>query len=134
MNIFISYKQSWIEKQELDTNLWKIREILDNQNNNNYIYYFDDDSNQSAKYILNIARKQIQKSDLIIWFINHKEKSEWQMLELWIADWNWKKIVLLINNKFKNDYFLSFWLNCDIIYFDNIDNIENLINNYLKWK
>jgi len=64
----------------------------------------------------------------------HSKKSEWELLELWIAEWLNKKLLLLVNNNFKNDYYLIYWLNTEVIYYKNITEIDKLLTNYLIWK
>ena len=124
-NIFVSYKQWWLEEFELNKNLGFLREKLEELNYNNFIYYFDEEfKNISAEIINSNAINRIKKSDIVLWFINHKDKSEWQLLELWMAYAMWKKIILLVNNKIKENHFLSFWLKAKIIYFNNLEEIN----------
>lgn len=134
MKIFISYKQSWVNKQELKNNLSIIRDTLNELKCENFIYYFDEDSSLEAREINKIALENIKESDLIIAFINHTEKSEGQLLELWMSFALNKEILIIINNEFKNDFYLTYWLNWKILYFNNISEIKILITNYLKWK
>jgi len=123
--IFLSYKQWGLEKSELDKNLGFLREELEKLNYQNFIYYFDNEfENVSPEIINKNAFSEIEKADIILWFINHKEKSEGQLLELGMAYAKWKKIILLVNNKIKDNYFLSFWLNAKIIYFDDLEKID----------
>lgn len=123
--IFVSYKQWWLEESELDNNLGFLRLELNNLNCENFIYYFDEKfKNISAEEINQNAFNEIKKSDIVLWFINHKEKSEGQLLELWMAYTMWKKIILLVNEKVKENYFLSFWLKSDIIYFYELKEID----------
>ena len=123
--IFVSYKQWWLEESELDNNLGFLRWELNNLNCENFIYYFDEKfKNISAEEINQNAFNEIKKSDIVLWFINHKEKSEGQLLELWMAYTMWKKIILLVNEKVKENYFLSFWLKSDIIYFYELKEID----------
>ena len=132
--IFLSYKQWGLEKSELDKNLGFLREELEKLNYQNFIYYFDNEfENVSPEIINKNAFSEIEKADIILWFINHKEKSEGQLLELGMAYAKWKKIILLVNNKIKDNYFLSFWLNANIIYFDDLEKIDfNLALNGFK--
>jgi hypothetical protein len=134
MKIFISYKQTWITQEELDKNLWLIKKVIHKIGYKSFIYYLDWKVNSEAKIINKKALENIKKSDLVIWFINHSEKSEWQLLELWMSYSIWKKILILIDKKYENDYFLTYWLKWDIIKYDNIEEIDNLLTNYLKWK
>jgi len=134
MKIFLSYKQTWIYKQELTKDLNYIKNIIENTWNDVYIYYLDKKEVKKPKNIINKVKQEIEKSDLVIWFINYSKKSEWELLELWIAEWLDKKILLLINNEYKNDYYLIYWLNTEVLYYENIEEINGLLTNYLKWK
>ena len=124
MEIFISYKQTWIDKEELNNNLWEIRYNLNDLWFKNNIYYLDEKRNNTAEKVLNTVKNNIIKSGVFIAFINHPEKSEWQLLELGIAEWLWKKIILLVNNKVKDKYFLTYWLNSKLIYFNSLEDIN----------
>ena len=123
--IFVSYKQWWLEESELDNNLGFLRWKLNNLNYENFIYYFDKKfKNISAEEINQNAFNEINKADIVLWLINNKQKSEGQLLELWMAYAMWKKIILLVNEKVKENYFLSFWLKSDIIYFNELKEID----------
>jgi len=122
--IFVSYKQWWLEEYELNKNLGFLRWKLNDINYENFIYYFDEKfKNVSAEEINENALNEIKKSDIVLWFINHNQKSEGQLLELWMAYSMWKKIILLVNEKVKENYFLSFWLKADIVYFDELESV-----------
>jgi len=124
MKITISYKQSWVEEVELKQNLWFLREWLEKLWHKTFIYYFDEDSNLEAEKINKIVLGNIVNSDIILWFINHENKSEWQLLELGMGYSLWKKIILFVRNNIKDNYFLSYGLNAEIIYFDNLIDLD----------
>jgi len=130
MKITISYKQSWVEELELKQNLWFFREQLEKLWHETFIYYLDADSSLEAEEINKIVLENIKNSDVIIWFINHKIKSEWQLLELGMSYSLWKKIFLFVQNNIKDNYFLCYGLNAEIFYFDDlIDfNLKNIFN------
>lgn len=134
MQIFLSYKQSGLEKNILNNELNYIKNIIENTWNSIYIYYFEEQESNNSKTILDIIKKEIHKSDLVIWLVNYNEKSEWELLELWIAEALNKKILLLVKNEVKENYSLIYWLNCDILYYNDNSEIDILLTNYLKWK
>lgn len=134
MQIFLSYKQSDLEKNILNNELNYIKNIIENTWNSIYIYYFEEQESNNSKTILDIIKKEIHKSDLVIWLVNYNKKSEWELLELWIAEALNKKILLLVKNEVKENYSLIYWLNCDILYYNDNSEIDILLTNYLKWK
>ncbi len=125
MKIFISYKQTGIKKEELDNKL----NILNNKIipfcNDSYCLWIDDKPNYHKKEILiKKLRDKIIKSNIIIWLIDNIEKSEWQLLELGMAYSLWKRIILLVNNDNKDNYYLSYWITTEIHYFDELENLD----------
>jgi len=126
-NIFISYKQSWISKNELENNLWFLRENIDKLWFNSLIYYFDDNSDLNADILDKKFLENIKASDIFVSFLNYQEKSEWQLMELGMAYALWKKIILLVNNKIKDNYFLAYWTSENIVYFDKLENLDSWI-------
>lgn len=132
MKVFLSYKQTWIEPQELENTLWTIRNFLHSQWIENFIYYFDHDfKSQNAKEIIYNARKQIKESDIVIWFINYPWRSEGMMQELWMAYTLNKSVILIVNNTVKDEYFLSYGIAHTTLYFDNISQIPELLESNL---
>ena len=124
MKITVSYKQSWVSEKVLNKNLSFLRENIEKLGHSSFIYYLDEDSSLEASKINRKVLENIQNSDLIMWFINHKEKSEWQLLELGMAYALWKKIILLVNKRIKDNYYLIYWLNAKIIYFDMLGDLD----------
>ncbi len=139
MKIFISYKQTWVDDVQLTGSLWKLREILKNLWHESFIYYFDSDfSDKNHKEIINISREEIKKSDIVIAFVNHEKKSEWMLLELWIAFWLNKKVMILMNTQMQDEYYLSYWVSNNTILFDEFSEISQILHNQLpdlhEWK
>lgn len=134
MKIFLSYKHTGINKKILKKELEFIKEIIEKTNNEVYIYYFDEIIDETPHKLLETFKNEIKKSDLVIWYINYEQKSEWELIELWIAEWFNKDILLLVNNKISSNFSLIYWLKTDIIYYDNINELEDLLTNYLIWK
>jgi len=132
MKVFISYKQSGVDNQELTNNLWKIRDYLDDLGHQSFIYYFDSDFREKThKEIIEISRDEIIKCDFVLTFIHHDKKSEWMLLELWMAYALDKPIITLLNSDFQDDYYLTYWVSNNTIIFDSFEEIQELLNKYL---
>lgn len=134
MQVFLSYKQTWIDELTLKNNLLFLREIFNKYNYSNFIYYLDADSSLWQNEIVKRAKNEIIKSDIVFWYFDNSEKSEWQLIELGIAKWLWKKIIIFMNNKYKSNYYLIYWLSDDIYFFDKLSDLENLYFNNNLWK
>jgi hypothetical protein len=134
MKIFLSYKQTWLKINKLKLELDFIKDVVSQCWHEIYIHLFEKNKNSSSKYILNKVKLEIEKSDLVLWFVNNSEKSEWELLELWIAEWMNKKILLLVNEKYREKFFLIYWLNTSILYYREVKEINNLLTNFLSWK
>lgn len=132
MKIFLSYKQSWVDSNILKKELSYFKDKIQEKWDNIFIYYLDKEF-ENKNDILITVKEEIRKSDIFLCFINHAELSEWMLLELWIAYSLNKRIILLVNDSFKDEYFLSFQATTEIIYFDEIENLDlnKLIMN--KW-
>jgi len=123
MNIFISYKQTWIDKDILKKELYFLKDNLEKLWHTVFIYYFYK-KQELPNYLLNQEfLKNIKKVDLVLAYVNYENKSEWQLLELWMAYSLGKKIKVLLNQKVKKNYFLIYWLG-EIIEFNNLNNID----------
>lgn len=134
MRVVVSYKQTWVPENELVDNLSNIRNILNNLGVDNYIFYFDEARDLGPKDVIVKATHNIKNSDLVIAFISHKDRSEWQLIELGITKGLWKKILLIIKDEVKDDYILIYWLNDDLIIFKDTDELNSLLTNYFTWK
>ena len=134
MKIFLSYKQTGVSETELKKELSNIKEIIENTWNKTYVYLFDKERENNFKFIIKRVKEKIIKSDLVLWFINHSKKSEWQLIELWIAEWLNKKILFIINERFRDDYFLIYWLKSDVLYYKKIEEVDQLLTNYIESK
>lgn len=136
MKIFISYKQSGLSDAELQDKLWSIRKYLEEIGHSTYIYYFDTDfSNQTPKEIITNAKIEIEKSDLVLAFVNYEHRSEWMMNELWIAFWLNKPVKVLMSQKLEEEYYLTYGISSDTYIFEDFSEIQKILadNNFL-WK
>lgn len=128
MKITVSYKQTWVPKEELDSKLWKIKNIISEIWHTSFIYYLDTSyENQTAKEIIKKVKNEIETSDMLVAFINYSWISEGMMQELWIALWLNKNILLLVNKKYEKEYFLTYWIATNTVFFDNFDEVEKLL-------
>lgn len=132
MKIFLSYKQSWVKEQELKRDLSFIRESLSELWLESFIYYLDISWKKTPKEVLEIAREKIEKSDIVICFVNYEELSEGMMLELWIAYDLKKDVILLINKKISFPYFLLKSFAKKIIEFDKLEDIKEKLESSLQ--
>ena len=123
-NIFLSYKQSWISDKELNSTLGFLRENIENLDFKTSVYYFDDNSNLEAKILDKKFLDNIKKSDIFISFLNYEDKSEWQLMELWMAYSLWKRIILLVNENIKDNYYLCYWISTEIHYFNELKDLD----------
>ncbi len=122
--IFISYKQTWISDNELKENLWFLREKIEGLGYKTMIYYFDEDLDLPADILDKKFLENIKSCDIFISFLNYKEKSEGQLMELGIAYAFKKQIILFVNKQVKDNYYLVYWTTDKIFEFDNLQNLD----------
>lgn len=123
MKIYLSYKQTWVPKEQLEKELLFFKKGLEKLGHEVFIYYFDWNLDLIPWEYDKLFLENIKKSDLVLAYINYPDKSEGQLLELGMAYALWKEIKLLINGKVKDKYYLIFWLG-KVVYFDNLENIS----------
>ena len=123
MNIYLSYKQTWIKKDVLESELKYIKEQLEKKWHNVFIYYFEEDSSLSADKLNKAFLEHIKKSDLVLAYINYEQKSEGQLLELGMAYALWKEIKVFINKTVKENYFLVYGLG-KVYEFDSLEDLD----------
>lgn len=123
MDVFLSYKQTWVNIDKLESDLWLLKSKVESMNNSLFIYYFDI-KDEENKDIMQIVKEEIKKRELFICFVNHDKLSEWMLLELWIAYSQNKRIILLVNRSVKDSLFLSYQLTREVVYFDEIEDID----------
>lgn len=131
MKIYLSYKQSWIEEKNLKKELEIIRNTLNYLNIENFIWYFDEPwQDYNAKEILNKTKEKIENSDLILCYINYKEKSEGMFLELGISYHLNKPIITFINKNIIENFWSIKWLSDEIILFSDYKDLEEKLIQY----
>ncbi len=122
--IFISYKQTWIFEEELNDTLGFLREKIESLGYKTMIYYFDDNSDLQADILDKNFLENIKSCDIFISFLNYKKKSEWQLMELWMAYALWEEIILLVNREVKDNYYLAYWTTDKIFEFDKLQDLN----------
>jgi len=123
MNIYLSYKQSGIDPELLVKELSFLKRKIEETWNKLYVFYFEENSEQAANILNKKFLDKIKESDLVLAYINYPEKSEWQLLELWMSYALWKKIIILVNEKVKKNYYLVYWLGKSIE-FSNLNDLN----------
>ena len=121
--IYLSYKQSWVNPNQLEKELKFIKNKLEATWQKVFIYYFEEDSTLPPHQLLKKFYENIKKANLVLAYINYPEKSEGQLLELGMAYALWKPIKILINNTVKNNYYLVYGLG-QVIEFEKLECID----------
>ena len=128
MKIFVSYKETGLEESELHGKLEKIKEIIWNIGHGSFVYHLDTKyDNPTAKEVMEKAKSEIETSDIVLAFINYPWKSEGMLLELGIAKALGKEILTLVNKEIENEYFLTYWISDNTVFFDKFEDIEKLL-------
>jgi len=105
MRVFVSYKETGVELAELEKRLGQIKSVLEFLEYEFFIFWYDArDKITSPAQILPTIKEQIQQADLVMALINHSQKSEWQLLELWMASAWWKPIVVFVQEEMLSWY------------------------------
>ena len=121
--IYLSYKQSWIDTNQLEKELNFIKNKLEATWKKVFIYYFEEDSTLPPNQLLKKFYENIKKANLVLAYINYPEKSEWQLLELGMAYALWKPIKILINKTVNDNYYLVYGLG-QVIEFEKLEDIN----------
>ena len=121
--IYLSYKQTGIDPKQLEKELKFIKNKLEAAGHKVFIYYFEENSQLPPNELNKKFLQNIQRSEIVLAYINYPEKSEWQLLELGMAYALKKKIIILVNRKVKENYYLVYWLG-KVIEFDVLENVD----------
>lgn len=128
MKIFVSYQQTWIEEKNLEKDLRKVREIIESMWHITFVYFLDSDyKNQTKKEMVMKTKNEIDTSDIVLSFVEHPNMSEWMMQELGMAYALNKKIVFFVKKEHEQDYFLSYWIATNTVFYDEFHELEKLI-------
>ena len=128
MKIFVSYQQTWVEESKLWKNLKKIREIIESMWHTTFVYFLDSDyKNQTKKEMVMKTKNEIDTSDIVLAFVEHPKRSEWMMQELWMAYALNKNTVFFVKKQHEEEYFLSYWIASNTVFYEDFSDLEKLI-------
>ncbi len=121
MNIYLSYKQSWLNEKLLRKELKKIKDILTNKWHKVFVWILDEPNRDklTSDEIMRITKEKIKDSDLILCYIKYKEKSEWMLLELGIWYALNKKIKILMKRSLQDERRWIYGITKDIIFWED---------------
>lgn len=123
----------WVNKDILHNELNLIKNTLNFLWIENFIWFLDEYWKEySVKQIVDIIIDKIKESDLVLCFINHTGVSEGMFFELGVSYTLNKKIIIFINKKIKDQYWLINWLTNNIMYFDDLDDFADKLNNFFN--
>jgi nucleoside 2-deoxyribosyltransferase len=125
--IFISYRFTGENKEELKKTIIGIHNSLEKAGHNHYSTIFETEqfANEkwSGKQIMEKAFKEIDNSDVVLFFVKKEDISQGMLVELGYSLAMKKKIILAINKNIKESIFRR---QIDkIIDFDNLDDLND---------
>lgn len=107
--VFISYRFTGEDLGKLKKVIPQIHESIEEAGHDHYSTIFDSEqfSNEkwSGRQIMEKAFKEIDKSDLILFFVNSKELSQGMLVELGYSLAKKKRIILAIQEKIRDIIF-----------------------------
>lgn len=125
MKVFISYRFTGEDPEELDNILGKIRGILMENGHQVFCSFwsgnFFKDNNFTNKQILEYALEELKKSDMILVFVKSQEKSEGMLIEVGYALASQKRMILAIKNDVKTTFLHQ--IAGEIIEFESIEDL-----------
>ncbi|MCX6748044.1 MAG: nucleoside 2-deoxyribosyltransferase [Candidatus Pacearchaeota archaeon] len=123
MKIFISFKYTGENKEELKENMRKICAASEKENHEHYCTLFEDNSffKKSKKQIFEYAFKKIDEADIVLVILKSEEKSEGMLLEVGYVLGERKKLILAVQKDIKNTYLRE--LADNTIEFNNIEDL-----------
>ncbi len=131
MKVSVSYKFTWIPENMVRRNLQMIKDWLDYLWIENFILTLDMPQHPIEPHaLMDTMMVQIKEVDFAIALINHQNYSEGMLLELGIARWMGKKIVLFVQKEFEKNIFLSYGIADDVIFFENTEDLKDVIIEY----
>ncbi len=126
MRYYIAYSFFWNNLEKLKEKLEKISLILEKTKKETFIFFRDIqkwwENRINEDKVMEIALKELEKSDAIFVFIENEKISEWKSIEIWFAKALNKEIILFVK-KWLN-LRLSKYLANKVIYFENIEDLE----------
>jgi hypothetical protein len=131
MQIFISYRFTGENIENLKSIIGEIKNILESKNNKIFCSLYEEDffreNNFSVDAIYQYCNDKLVECDLVYFFIKSNESSKGMKLEFEEAKKYNKKIILLIQKDFS---FFEFRESAnEIIEYDDFDHLYELLNN-----
>ena len=131
MKIFLSYRYTGEDPEEVRENVELICSALETAGHKSYCTFFDGQffkgKDFSNKEILLHAFKEIKKADVLLAFVNSKEKSEGMLLEAGYALANKKPVYLLVREGVKTVFLRE--MAEKIIDFKDTEKLPGLLKN-----
>lgn len=135
MKIFVSYQQTWVKEDNLEKDLIKIGKIIESIWHTTFIYFLDSEyKTQTKKEIVMKTRNEMSTSDIVLAVVEYSWISEGMMQELGMAYALNKNIVFLVKKEHEQEYFLSYWLASNTVFYDNFSDLDKLIKYNLPVK
>ena len=133
MRIFLSYRFTGEDPEELKEIIHNICKALEKSGNEIFCSFWKDDffneNKFSHKQILDYAYNELDKSDCLLAFVKSEEKSEGMLLEIGYALAKKKKFILTIKKDVKT-VFLREMAN-QIIEFDDLEDLYEKLSTCL---
>ena len=124
--IFISYRITGEDREELKTTMQRICQSIETVGFDCFYSFQKDDffqeNNFTKKQILEYAPKEIDKADCVLVVVKSQEKSEGMLLEIGYALAKNKKIVLAIKKDIQTVFLCE--MASSIIEFENLDDLN----------
>jgi len=107
--VFISYRFSGEDKDKLKKTIMQVHNFIGKAGHEHYSTIFDTDQftneNWSGKKIMEKAFKEIDSSDVVLFFVRSPKISQGMLIELGYSLANKKKIILAIKENIKDSVF-----------------------------
>lgn len=125
--IFISYRFTGEDTEKLKKIMSQIHNAINDAGHDHYSTIFDsaqfDNEKWSGKQIMEKAFREIDKSDLIIFFVNSSDISQGMLVELGYSLAKNKKMILTIQKQIKDSIFRRQIE--EVIEFEDIEDLKN---------
>lgn len=130
--IFISYKFTGEPVEKLRKVIPLIHDALGGAGHGHYSTFSDSEQFESeawsGKRIMEKAMKEMDSSDVILFFVNSDDESQGMILELGYAFGKGKRVVLAVNKRVGNCIFRrQIW---EVIEFEDINDLCRILKNY----
>jgi len=125
--VFISYRFTGEEPKELKKTLLQIHETVEKAGHEHYSTIFDSeqfaDKRWSGKQIMEKAFNEIDKSDLVLFFVKSPEVSQGMLVELGYTLAKNKRVILAIQKEIRDSIFRRHI--DEVIEFEDLEELKN---------